>query len=224
MSGITEIAFAPLKKGINVTDPGSDAYKTLTEEAFRRIKGWKACQRVYWGVEIEDPDKLRLFVNWDSLEAHEEANKDPAYLPAVIPIGSVCSGPHTVYHARFNPYPPTVLAEAPVTEVMTIYFPADYSLDDQKTYDDGMRKFFKACHTHAGGFLTSTGGWVHEVQKLEDGEEVKAYVALFGWESVDHHLAFRETIHFNELRKNMGQPKDLKKLEVVHVKVTEFKG
>jgi heme-degrading monooxygenase HmoA len=64
---------------------------------------------------------------------------------------------------------------------------------------------------------------VHEVQKLEDGEEVKVYVALFGWKSVDHHLAFRETNHFKELRENMGQPKDLKKLEVVHVKVTEFK-
>lgn len=57
-----------------------------------------------------------------------------AYLPAVKPIDSVCSGPHTVYHARFHPYSPSVLAEAPVTEVMTIYFPADYSLHDQETY------------------------------------------------------------------------------------------
>lgn len=96
MSGITEIAFAPLKKGINVTDPGSDAYKTLTEEAFRRIKGWKACQRVYWGVEIEDPDKLRLFVNWDSLEAHEEANKDPSVM---IKIGVLRNDQLTQCHA-----------------------------------------------------------------------------------------------------------------------------
>lgn len=145
-----------------------------------------------------------------------------AYLPAVKPIGSVCSGPHTVYHARFHPYAPSVLAEAPVTEVMTIYFPAEYSLHDQKTYDNGMRKFFEACNAHADGFLSSTGGWVDEVQKIEGGEEVKAYVALFGWESVNHHLAFRETTHFKELRENMGQPKDLRKIEAVHVKVTEF--
>jgi hypothetical protein len=77
MSGVTEIAFAPLKKGINVTDPGNNAYKTLTEEALRLIKGWKGCRRIFWGVEIEDPNKLRLFVNWDSLEAHEDANKNP---------------------------------------------------------------------------------------------------------------------------------------------------
>jgi hypothetical protein len=52
MSGVTEIACAPLKKGINVTDPGSDAYKTLTEEAFRLIKGWKGCQRIFWELRL----------------------------------------------------------------------------------------------------------------------------------------------------------------------------
>lgn len=72
MSEVTEIALALLKKGINVTDPGSDAYKTLTEVAFRLIKGWEGCQRIFWGVEIEDPNKLRLFVNWNSPEAHED--------------------------------------------------------------------------------------------------------------------------------------------------------
>jgi hypothetical protein len=134
----------------------------------------------------------------------------------------VSSGPQTVYHARFHPYPPSVLAEAPLTEVITIYFPADYSLHDQETYDNGMRKLFEACHTHADGFLSSTGGWVDEVQKIEAGEEVKGYVALFGWESVDHHLAFRETNQFKELRENMGPPKDLQKIEAAHVKVKEF--
>lgn len=77
MSSVTEIAFAPAKKGIRLTDPSSDAYKTLTEQALRLIKGWKGCPRIYFGVEIEDPDKLRLFVDWDSVKVHDEANKDP---------------------------------------------------------------------------------------------------------------------------------------------------
>ncbi|KAL2811610.1 hypothetical protein BJX63DRAFT_433283 [Aspergillus granulosus] len=223
MSGVTEIAFAPLKKDIQLTEPGSDAYNTLTEKALRLIRGWKGCQAIYWGVEIEDPDRLRLFVDWDSVEAHDAANKDPAYLPAVIPIGSVCSGPHTVFHARFRPHPPSVLASAPVTEVMTVYFPADYSLVDQETYDSGMRKFFEACHDHADGFLSSNGGWVDELQEIEGGQSSKVYVALFGWESVGHHVAFRETTAFKELRETMGQPKDVKKVDVVHVRVAEFK-
>lgn len=134
----------------------------------------------------------------------------------------MCSGPHTVYHALFDPYPPSVLAEAPVREVKTIYFPADY-LHDDKTYDNRMRKLFEACHTHADGFLSSTGGWVDGVQEIEGGEAVKTDVALLGWISVDHYLAFRETTNFNELRENMGQPKGLQKIEVVHVKVSEFK-
>jgi hypothetical protein len=79
MAGVTEIAFAPLNKGIRLTDPSSGAYKTLTEteKALRLIREWKGCQAIYWGVGVEDPDQLRLFVDWDSLEAHEAANKDP---------------------------------------------------------------------------------------------------------------------------------------------------
>jgi hypothetical protein len=77
MSGITEIAFAPLKKDIRLTDPSSNAYKSLTEKALTPIRAWKACQTIYWGVGVEDPDQLRLFVDWDSLEAHKAANKDP---------------------------------------------------------------------------------------------------------------------------------------------------
>lgn len=143
-----------------------------------------------------------------------------AYLPAVKPIGSVCSGPHTVYHARFRPCPSSVLAEAPVTEVMTINFPAKYSLHDQETYDNGISKFFEECHTHADGFCLAVGvGWMK--CKNSRVEKRSKFVALFGWESVKHHLAFRETTHFKELRENMGQPKDLRKIEAVHVKVTE---
>lgn len=146
-----------------------------------------------------------------------------AYLPAVIPIGSVCSGPHTVYHARFQPHPPVVLVEAPVTEVMTTYYPADYSADDQKKYHNSTTKFLEACRSLDGGCLSCTSGWVDEVQEIE-GEKLKAYVALLGWKSVDHHLAFRETASFKKLIEGMDQPRDWEKMEAVHVKVTEYNG
>ncbi|KAL3482792.1 hypothetical protein BJX62DRAFT_245525 [Aspergillus germanicus] len=223
MSGITEIVFAPVKKDMRLTDPNSDAYKTLTEKALAPIRVWKGCQAIYWGVGAEDPDQLRLFVDWDTLEAHEAANKDPTYLPAVIPIASVCSGPHTVFHARFQPHPPNVLASAPVTEVMTSYFPANYSTEDQKQYDSGTKEFLEACQTIAGGPLSSSAGWVEEIQEIQGGEMAKAYVALLGWDSVEHHMAFRETEAFKELTKKMERPKGLKKMESVHVRVQEFK-
>lgn len=84
---------------------------------------------------------------------HLITDVDSAYLPAVIPIGSVCSGPHTVYHARFQPHPPGVLVEAPVTEVMTTYFPADYSVEDQKKYHPSTTKLFEACQALGGGSI-----------------------------------------------------------------------
>lgn len=80
---------------------------------------------------------------------------------AVITIGFVCSGPHTVYHARFQPHPPGFLVEVPVTEVMTSYFPANYSADDQNKYHNLQRNFSRhaeqlmvnACQAPAIGYM-----------------------------------------------------------------------
>jgi hypothetical protein len=148
---------------------------------------------------------------------------DSAYLPSVIPIASVCSGSHTVFHARFQPHPPNILASAPVTEVMTSYFPIDYSAEDQKQYDTGTRAFLGACQMIAGGPLSSSAGWVEEMLESEGGEMAKAYVALLGWESVEHHMAFRETQAFKELTGKMNRPKGLQKMGSVHIRVQEFK-
>lgn len=147
-----------------------------------------------------------------------------AYLPAVVPIGSLCSGPHTVFHARFQPHPPAGVLVEPVTEVITTYFPAGYSVEDQKKYHDSTVKLFKACQALDDGCLSSTSGWVDKVQEVE-GEKFKTYVALLGWKSVDHHLNFRKTVPFRRLIEGMkDQSRDWKKMESVHVKVTEYKG
>lgn len=76
MSGVTKSRLLPLKR-IYVSLTPAVMRTILTEKALRLIKGWKGCQRIYWGVEIEDPDKLRLSVDWDSVDVHDQANKDP---------------------------------------------------------------------------------------------------------------------------------------------------
>lgn len=53
------------------------------------------------------------------------------------------------------------------------------------------------------------------------GEKLKAYLALLGWKSVDHYLAFRETASFRKSIEGIDQPRDSKKMEPVHVKITE---
>jgi hypothetical protein len=85
-----------------------------------------------------------------------------------------------------------------------------------------MRSFFEACHGHADGPLSCTGGWVNELQKDEYGEDLKSYVALLGWKPVEHHLAFRGAAYFKSLIKEMVPPKNLKKIDEVHVRLTEI--
>lgn len=60
------------------------------------------------------------------------------------------------------------------------------------------------------------------MQKLE-GEKLKAYVALLGWKSVDHHLSFRETAFFKKLIEGMDQPRPWKKMEAVHVRLRNIR-
>jgi hypothetical protein len=77
MSVVTEMTLAPLEKDIHITDPCSDAYQTLREKSLRLIKRMKGCKHIYWGAEVENPGKLRLFVDWDSMESCNKAKKGP---------------------------------------------------------------------------------------------------------------------------------------------------
>lgn len=75
MSVATEIAVASLKDDVDVEDPNSDANKTLLG-SLRQIRAWAGCSGVRWGVE-DGSKTLRLFVDWESIEAHAKANQQP---------------------------------------------------------------------------------------------------------------------------------------------------
>lgn len=70
----TEIAIFKLKDGKAPEDSTSaagqvfkDTLNTLTEQ--------KGFQRAYWGTETENPENFRLFVDWDSVDAHTDFTK-----------------------------------------------------------------------------------------------------------------------------------------------------
>lgn len=76
----TEIAIFPLRAGKRPDDASSgpgqvlkDTLDTLTEQP--------GFQRAYWGREVENPDTFRLFVDWDSVDAHIEFTKKELVLP-----------------------------------------------------------------------------------------------------------------------------------------------
>ena len=140
---------------------------------------------------------------------------------------SLLAGPPSLYHAHLEPWPPAVAltsATPQVTEFVTVYFPTNYSPEDQKTFDDGIRKFGVVVEGSAQGFLGAVAGWVEEELDLPDSsEKAKAYILLIGWKSVQAHLDYRETQVFKDNIHYLRGAKDLKTLKIFHVPVKEVK-
>ncbi len=116
-------------------------------------------------------------------------------------VGSILDGALSIHHANLKPQPPSASASsfpAPVTELVTFYFPSSTSSSDKTDFDNAVSKFSKVPQQHADGFRGFCGGWiVEEVEHASVGKGC-GYVAAVGWDSVDAHMAFRETKEFKE--------------------------
>lgn len=71
----TEIVIFPLREG-KKTDDTNNAVRQGLKDLFDTLKDQNGFQRAYHGQEIENPNTFRLFVDWDSPEAHEEFTKN----------------------------------------------------------------------------------------------------------------------------------------------------
>ena len=113
---------------------------------------------------------------------------------------TIVDGPITMLHAHLDPHPPSAAlssTSSPVTEVITAYFSQQNSY-----YASNFLQAAKAVEQKPeSGFKGKSGGWVEEdveSEKLGDGKKGKAFVGLFGWESVEAHMKFRETQEFKD--------------------------
>ena len=126
-------------------------------------------------------------------------------------------------HANFTPHPPSAaVSRAPVTERLTLFFPADISEVDKKTCDENFEKFLGILQEDAGtGFKAASLGWIVEDMKHEGIEgKAKAITGVIGWESVEAHMAFREHPAFKD-NAGLLRGGGVKGSEVHHVKFQE---
>ena len=65
----TEIAIFPITEGDLPDDLNTPSGK-IFKEGLDIILQQPGAQRTYWGVEVENPTTARLFVDWDSVDAH----------------------------------------------------------------------------------------------------------------------------------------------------------
>lgn len=142
---------------------------------------------------------------------------------ATSDLAQLCSGAPTVYHAAFSPFPPRRTlskAHSPVVEIVTIYFPADLPQASQSRVMADIRKFRDVLEG-PGGCNASAGGWVLEDMTIPGSDEKsKAFVMMFGWNSVEAHIAFVRTPLVQEhvhLIAGLGQSS----LDMCHVTLME---
>lgn len=70
----TEVAIIPLRDGRRPDDPDSEGGQAW-KDTLGTLAEQKGMQRNYWGREVENPDVLRLLVDWDSVDAHIDFTK-----------------------------------------------------------------------------------------------------------------------------------------------------
>jgi hypothetical protein len=125
-------------------------------------------------------------------ESYPTDTRDRMYRHFFDQFSTLLSGDPVLYHARFAPHSPTAAIkdiQSLVTEIITIYFPASYSLEDQKTFEDSLERLIAVFEKNSDGYRASAGGWVEEELIIPgSSEKAKAYVGCIGWRSVEAHM------------------------------------
>jgi len=225
MAPVTEIALLPLKTG-DYPDNTNSRVGQVWKDSLSTVLDQEGAQRCYWGREVENPDMLRLFVDWGSLDAHKKFIASEPYKPFVDKLLSMLDGSPTLYHASMTPPPPSgALSDtsSPATELITIYFPASYSSSDKSTFESGFKKLVACIEDNSPDYTGFTGGWVIEERPLpkDPSTMAKVYTGAIGWKSVEAHMAFRKTQVFKDNVHHLRGAKDLQDVNVVHAHLVE---
>ncbi|KAH9884702.1 hypothetical protein F4778DRAFT_762304 [Xylariomycetidae sp. FL2044] len=221
MAPVTEFCSFKLKPDVDPMALFNELARTPAEQPGNQgVRG----SRVH-----EDAGALRVFMDWESLEAHRafQARED-AYRPFLAKLAGVFASPPSFFHAALSPHPPAVLdnaegrGESGVAELIQLYFgPADQDQDQvsaEEATSRGVQAFIDAlAGARPEGFSgQSAAGWA--IEELEYGGEMcRCFVVCLGWDSVDAHMRFRDTEAFQKVIPLLRGLAGMKGVQVCHV-------
>ncbi|KAI1767205.1 hypothetical protein GGR53DRAFT_147150 [Hypoxylon sp. FL1150] len=203
MAPVTELVLA-------ATIPGASQDSLFT--IFSTLKTQPGSQRVRAATLHEDPQQLRLFIDWDAVESHYAFRSSPGYGAFMSEITSLTAGPATAH-------PPAVLdsGKTAVAEMLLTYFAPEADAAKNKaaalTLVSGLT---------GAGFAGINGesavGWTVEKDVAYKGEKTRALVILIGWDSVEAHRKARATDVYGKLVADFqGAAEGLKGFDISHV-------
>jgi len=214
---VSEAAILPIKPG---TDLESGDVKTALHAAFQALTSQTGCQNLFYGRQVEHPDFLQLSIDWDAVDSFKAFIGSSGYGAFKENLGLVMGGPpRLAFAARPEVAPFSNVASAPVSEMVELYFPADYPEAD---FDKNFASFKQVVEETAAGVKGVVGGWSVEEMPPREGEDSKdkLFLAAIGWESIDAHMAFRETEGFKKAIPLLKE--GVKNIKMHHVKFTKF--
>src|SRR5271156_3565525 len=94
MAPVTEFTHLPLKTGATPADANSPS-GSIWQDTLSTILNQPGAQRAYWGLEVEKPSTLHLFVDWESIDHHKkfmESEYELANLTAMWELAASLSG------------------------------------------------------------------------------------------------------------------------------------
>lgn len=226
MAPVTEIVILPIKP-----DTPAATVSSILDANIATLLAQPGCQRVRSSRVHEDPNKLRLFADWESLALHRAfAAKPDEYGPFLQRMGTIidasAGGPRKPpYHVEFSPFPPLALngssagGKGPVSEILTAYFASDVGEAAREVAVSTMHEFLAKMASFAEGFTGQTAvGWSVETDVDYKGEPHRALVTVIGWTSIEAHMKkTRENPEFEKIIPMIRGLEGLKGMEMVHV-------
>ncbi|RYP69157.1 hypothetical protein DL771_006251 [Monosporascus sp. 5C6A] len=223
MAPVTEVLCYTPKEGL----ANSDHQGTLSETS-KTLLQQPGCKGVHSSPALEKDNKTHyIFIEWDSIDSHIAFTKKDIFGPFYEKFNAVFDGSPNVYHASLSPEHPPVLhnaegkggAKTAVVELLHAYFPGGegFTADQMASTAKNVQEFLGQLPGNAKGHTSeNTLGWV--VEELEfKGEKSRAFIFAIGWESVEAHMKYRETEHFQKVVPLIRELEGVKGIEMVHV-------
>ncbi|KAK8074067.1 hypothetical protein PG994_004966 [Apiospora phragmitis] len=189
---VTEVVDFTLSPSADPTTAFSAACATLTQQP--------GCRAARYSLHHEDASKLTLFVDWDSISAHEalRANAD-LYGPFAASLAPFVAAPPVMSHVAFDPPAKGgVLDVAPAVEVLNLHFPADYGLEREQAAVKTLGEF---------GAITQKAAGPGDMDLLVG-------TPALGWAA---HMKYRDTDAFRESIGMIRGLEGLKGISMNHV-------
>ncbi|KAH6975198.1 hypothetical protein BKA56DRAFT_618715 [Ilyonectria sp. MPI-CAGE-AT-0026] len=223
VKNVTEFSYVTLNEGADAFDESSNAGKALAN-ALDTVMKQPGAQRVYTGLEIEDPSRLWLFLDWESVDHHLDYRKSELHGPVIESLKPHCDfGKSINKHVAVNPFPTEDVLDktrSPVTEVLLAYFPSDYSDDSRAVAKRRLEEFAGRGLKNSPDWRGISYGWSVENDVPVRGDESNSgalLVAFIGWPSLEAHQKFRETEAFKDNIGLLREIPGLTKLSAFHV-------